>query len=207
VSTWIKLHDNFWRHPKVLAAGEDAGTLYVQGLCYCSDGLTDGRIPTAALRTLTAKKDARTLARILVREGLWIETPHGWEVHGYLEIQRSREQVERERERWRTSKAKSRGPRESPRGNPSGSPRHVPPSETEAETDNPTPTPPPLSLVTDPNGYCLVQRDTWRPGDDGKYQLAETETYCHGNPHPRIDPSQLDHLRATRAQTFGGPDA
>jgi hypothetical protein len=102
VTTWIKLHDNFWRNPKVLAAGEDAGTLYIQGLCYCSDSLTDGEIPTAALRTLTIKKDARTLARILVREGLWAETSHGWAVHDYLEVQRSRAQIEAEREKSRT---------------------------------------------------------------------------------------------------------
>lgn len=110
MTTWIKLHNNFFRNPKVLAAGEDAALLYIQGLVYCSDSLTDGAIPTPALRTLTTKKDARTLARALVREGLWVETATGWAVHDYLKVQRSRADVEQHRERAARRQALHRNP-------------------------------------------------------------------------------------------------
>lgn len=148
MSTWIKLHDNFWENPKVLAAGEDAALLYIQGLSYCSRNLTDGLIPTPALRNLTAKKDARTLARILVREGLWLETATGWQVHDYLKVQRSREQVEGERERGRERQAKSRS-RNAVTAPVTRAVSHadVTPSVTRPETDtetDPLPSPSPV---------------------------------------------------------------
>jgi hypothetical protein len=188
VSTWIKLHDNLWENPKIIAAGEDAALLYVQGLSYCSRNLTDGRILTAALRNLTAKKEARTLARVLVREGLWIETANGWEVHDYLQHQRSREQVEREREKARIRAAASRGVRTNS-GRTSAARTgtvRVPETETETETDNPTPTPPPPEIVT--------QQDLpskWR----GPIRPCDV-----------IDPCQVEAARRVREETFGLPD-
>lgn len=196
MSTWIKLHDNFWRNPKILAAGEDAGTLYVQGLCYCSDGLTDGRIPTAALRTLTAKKDARTLARILVREGLWIETPTGWEVHDYLSVQRSRAQVESERQKARDRKARSRsGHAVTPPVTDGGSHAHVTQPETKPETDNPTPTPPPENDVT----RSLIPLPTLDPITEALAAQQER------GGHATIDPAQVHELRAVRDSVFTPP--
>jgi hypothetical protein len=197
VSTWIKLHDNFATNLKVLAAGEDAAWLYVCGLLYCSANLTDGIIPTPALRTLTAKKDAKTLARILVREGLWIETGTGWEVHDYLGVQRSKAQIMAQRERARDRKAKSRT---SHAVTPPVTDAEVRVPEVETETDNPTPTPPPLSLVTiAPCPDC---------GGDHDSPLCDDQMAAAVQMQLRtIDPSQLDHLRATRAQNFGGPHA
>jgi hypothetical protein len=183
VSTWIKLHDNFATNLKVLAAGEDAAWLYVCGLLYCSANLTDGIIPTPALRTLTAKKDARTLARILVREGLWVETSQGWEVHEYLLHQRSKEQIVKEREGTRNRVAAYRERKRNGVGN-----GHVTAPETEAETDNPTPTPPPIGVVT----------------IDDPPEILTTEYAFHGK--PSIDPCQVEALRRAREETFGLPD-
>jgi hypothetical protein len=142
LTTWIKLHDNFWENPKVLAAGEDAALLYIQGLSYCSRNLTDGSIPTPALRNLTAKRDAKTLVRVLVREGLWSETATGWQVHDYLKVQRSREQVEAEREKARERQRKARVTASSRRdsGRTSGEVTpavRVPDTETDTETETP----------------------------------------------------------------------
>lgn len=184
MTTWIKLHDNFWENPKVLAAGEDAALLYVQGLSYCSRNLTDGAIPTPALRNLTAKREAKTLARILTREGLWSETATGWQVHDYLKVQRSREQVEAEREKARTRKAKSRsGHTVTP--TVTDAPCHAdvtqPDTDTDTETDNYPPTPLPVS-----------ERD-------------------HGEPPQRIPPEftalAIDSVSMIRAQHFGLPDS
>lgn len=146
MSTWIKLDDNFFRNPKALASGDDAALLYVQGLCYCSDSLTDGHIPTAALRLISGHRSARSLARILVREGLWTETASGWEVHDYLKHQRSRAQIEAEREanRARASRYRSRVSNAVTNGARNG---EVTPPETDTDTDNPTPTPPPAAVT------------------------------------------------------------
>jgi hypothetical protein len=200
VSTWIKLHDNFWENPKVINAGEDAALLYVQGLSYCSRNLTDGAILTGALRYLTARKDARTLARILVREGLWTETPTGWLVHDYLKHQRSRAQIEAEREKARIRAAASRGVRANSGRTSSERSQTVRKPETDTETDNPTPTPPPLSLVTiAPCPDC---------GGDHDSPLCDAQMAAAVQMQLRtIDPSQLDHLRATRDKNFGGPHA
>lgn len=132
MSTWIKLHDNFATNLKVLAAGEDAAWLYVCGLLYCSANLTDGFIPTPALRQLTAKRDVKHLAKVLTREGLWTETAHGWEVHDYLKVQRSRAQVEDEREKTRNRVARSRSRNAVTNAVSTG---EVTPPEAEAETE------------------------------------------------------------------------
>jgi hypothetical protein len=183
VSTWIKLHDNLFENPKILAAGDDAALLYIQGLLYCSRNLTDGRIPTPALRMLTARKDARTLARILVREGLWIETATGWEVHEYLLHQRSKATILKEREGTRNRVAAFRERKRNGGGN---GPVTKAETETEAETDNPTPTPPPPNCVTHP----IIR--------------GETEALVAGAGRPRktIDPSQVSELRAVRGAVF-----
>jgi hypothetical protein len=202
VSTWIKLHDNLWENPKIIAAGEDAALLYVQGLSYCSRNLTDGRILTAALRNLTAKKEARTLARVLVREGLWIETASGWEVHDYLLHQRSREQVEREREKARIRAAASRGVRANSGRTSAARTGTVRVPETETETDNPTPTPPPLSVVT--CGLCGHDPEDHRGSDAGPMTICPPRT---GNNWGKvIDPCQVEALRRARDETFGLPD-
>jgi hypothetical protein len=155
LTTWIKLHDNFWENPKVLAAGEDAALLYIQGLSYCSRNLTDGAIPTPALRNLTAKREAKTLARVLVREGLWIETATGWQVHDYLKVQRSREQVEAEREKARERQRRSRVTASSRRDSDRTSREvtgtvRVP--ETDTETDT-YPLPPPDTFAVTADDY------------------------------------------------------
>lgn len=96
--TWVKLDDSFPNHPKVLAAGENAAWLYVCGLCYCSQHLTDGFIPAAALSRLTSLSGVRKLAQRLVEVGLWLSAPGGWHVHDYDAHQRTRAQVEAERD-------------------------------------------------------------------------------------------------------------
>jgi len=135
----VKLHDNFATHLKVLAAGEDAAWLFVSGLLFCSANETDGRIPTSALRMLTAKKDAKTLARILVREGMWEETSTGWLVHDYLQYQRSKAQIEADREanRKRVAKHRSKGITATITNG------HVTEPDTEVDTDTEKPPLPP----------------------------------------------------------------
>lgn len=94
--SWVKVDDQFFRHPKVLAAGRDARDLYLVGLCYCAQGLTDGFIPSQALRVLAAEAEIDTgpaSAARLVETGLWEPTEGGYTVHDYHEYQPTKERV------------------------------------------------------------------------------------------------------------------
>lgn len=106
--TWLKLADTFTDHPKVVAAGDQAAWLYIAGLCYCSRHLTDGQIPADAVRRLTGLPSPQKYARKLVEVGLWDETHSGYAVHDYTAHQRSRNDVEEQRERTRVRVQKHR---------------------------------------------------------------------------------------------------
>ncbi len=111
--TWAKFCDGFLDHPKVLRAGEDAANLFMRGCIWCSKHLTDGAIPREALRALTIRRDAPTLAARLVSVNLWESTPDGWQVHDWRDHNPTRESVEGKREKtrekvaaWREKRAK-----------------------------------------------------------------------------------------------------
>jgi len=94
--SWVKIDDQFFRHPKVLAAGRDARDLYLVGLTYCAQSLTDGFIPGAAMRVLAAEAEIETgpaSAARLIAVGLWEVVEGGYAVHNYLEYQPSKERV------------------------------------------------------------------------------------------------------------------
>lgn len=110
---WIKLDDGFYRHPKVVRAGRDGRDLFIAGLCWCSSQLTDGHIPAAMLPALSFDAgvpvdEAAIAADRLVEVGLWEHEPEGWVVHDYVDHQRTREQVEHDREQARERQARRR---------------------------------------------------------------------------------------------------
>lgn len=80
---WIKVEASVRTHEKFLAAGPAACWLWLCGLAYCQEGLTDGFIPFAALTHLGVKAPNALKAK-LVTVGLWHEVAAGWQVHGYL---------------------------------------------------------------------------------------------------------------------------
>lgn len=106
--TWVKLDDRFAGNPKVIAAGPEPMWLYVAGLCWCAQNLTDGRIPKAVLPILSTVKRPPACAQRLVEVGLWIDDGDGYEVHDYLEFQPSKAKVEAEREAAKERQRKSR---------------------------------------------------------------------------------------------------
>ncbi len=96
--TWVKLDDQFFRHPKARSAGKDGRLLYVTGLAYCTANLTDGLIHQDALPLVAAEAEVRPgTARRLVEVGLWEEVDGGYQVHDYLDYQPSAEKVRAER--------------------------------------------------------------------------------------------------------------
>ena len=97
--SWFPLEETITDHPKILQVGHKGFALYVAGLCYASKHLTNGFILTPAVSSLLPDLRAQVakVAVGLVNAGLWEETSGGYQVHDYLDYQRSREQVEARR--------------------------------------------------------------------------------------------------------------
>lgn len=105
---WVKLDDALMDNPKVLAAGGDATLLWLASIMWSSRNLTDGHVPEAIVTRLTDRKNASALAKKLVEVGLWDKATDGYVVHDYLDHQRSREEIEADREKTALRVAKHR---------------------------------------------------------------------------------------------------
>lgn len=103
--TYIRLEDGFFRNPKARRLGKDGRALYLAGLCHCSAQMTDGHIDKHVLPIVLLEADVKpTAVTVLVENGAWTDEGDHYRIHDYLSHQRSKEQVERERERWRRNK-------------------------------------------------------------------------------------------------------
>lgn len=106
--TWVKLDDTFPDHPKVIAVGPDAAWLYTCALCYASRHLTDGFIPRDVVPRLTTLKRPDRLAARLVEEEMFEPGEKGWWIHNYERKQRTKAQVESERDAARSRQKRHR---------------------------------------------------------------------------------------------------
>lgn len=79
-------------HDKFLTAGPAAAWLWLCGIGYCQDGLTDGFIPASAIDFLGVKRPLPLVQR-LVEVRLWDAVDGGWRVHDYLEHNKSGDEV------------------------------------------------------------------------------------------------------------------
>lgn len=104
---WFNVDDGFWSHPKVLELPSEAIALWVRAGSYCAKHLTDGQVKPGVLRILGGDRDSATE---LVLAGLWTwdETTGCWWFHDWSKYQRSKEQVEAEREATKRRVAISR---------------------------------------------------------------------------------------------------
>lgn len=99
---YIQVEASVRTHKKFLKAGPAASWLWLCGMGYCQDGLTDGFIPFEAIDYLGVKPAiARKLKSILVAEKLWDEAPGGWRVHDYLAHNRKATEIRATKERRR----------------------------------------------------------------------------------------------------------
>lgn len=101
---WIKVESSVSRNRKFVKAGPAASWLWVCGLAYCQEGLTDGFIPTEALDFLGVKH-ARRLSLQLVLAHLWDVADGGWRVHDYLGHNKPASDVRRLQDERRTAGA------------------------------------------------------------------------------------------------------
>ncbi len=127
---YIRLGVDLLDHPKALGLDGLSFSLYVGGMAYAARHLTDGFIPTKAVRMslipstwwLDADQDptrdlptndqratkGRRAIRHLTTSGLWERVDGGYQIHNYLAWQRSRSQVENDREKTRKRVARHR---------------------------------------------------------------------------------------------------
>lgn len=89
--TWVKLEDGMPEHRKVAGLTDGAFRMNVEAICYCSRQLTDGHVPAAVAKRMH-RRSAPLIAELIAAE-LWHETSGGYEVHDYLEWNRSREEA------------------------------------------------------------------------------------------------------------------
>lgn len=111
---WFKLDSAFTEHKKFLFVGPNASYLHIAAIAWCSRNMTDGLIPHGQVDRLvnwtgvSEYNPARetedyvaayrifpyALAERLVAVGLWEDAEDGYQVHDYLEWQRSAEEWE-----------------------------------------------------------------------------------------------------------------
>jgi hypothetical protein len=109
---WVRLDDRFPSHRKIRLLSHQAFRLYVSGLCYASENLTDGRIPASELRIVADVRSGKSAAKELVERGLWRDNPDGgWIIHDYHDYNPTADQVRADRAarterqaRWRAGK-------------------------------------------------------------------------------------------------------
>jgi hypothetical protein len=89
---YVQVDCSVARNRKLVKAGPAPSWLWLCGLCYCQEGQTDGFIPTEALPYLGVK-NAKQLSFHLEQAGLWDVVPGGWQVHDYLEKNKSAEEI------------------------------------------------------------------------------------------------------------------
>jgi len=92
MSGWIRVDTRFTTHPKVIDIGPLGEALWLRGLCYAGEHLTDGFVPAGFIRRMN-DLDGVDIAETLVAAGLWTHAPNGYQIHEYLNWQRSREEA------------------------------------------------------------------------------------------------------------------
>lgn len=104
--SWVRIHDGAMSHPKIvgLIDWRNPFCVWVWGLSYCQQHLTDGRITKAAL----PNKDAVKTAQRLVSLALWHQDGEYFRVHDYLDWNNSRDVISEKRSQARDRARSSR---------------------------------------------------------------------------------------------------
>lgn len=128
---WVRFDDKFPRHRKLRRLSDAAFRLHVSAIHWCSEHLTDGRIPDDELELVSDVKSPRRVVGELEKE-LWERTADSWLIHDYLDYQPSASKVRSEREakkerqdRWK-SRRNGSSPDASPVGSEDASGEHAP---------------------------------------------------------------------------------
>lgn len=105
---WVKLDCKFPMNKAVRRLSSDAFRWYIYALCYCGEHLTDGRLDSMDVETITAcmRVPESAFAEVLASDLLRETDPWQYEIVGYTETQTSRDFVEKRRADDRERKAR-----------------------------------------------------------------------------------------------------
>ena len=90
--SWVRLDDSLLDHPKLLGLSDRALAAWVRGLVWSSRQLTDGYVPSVALRVIAPRATITTTSE-LVDAHLWETRNGGYQIHDYLDYQPGSEEV------------------------------------------------------------------------------------------------------------------
>jgi hypothetical protein len=99
--TWVNLDDQMAEHPKIVGLSDGAFRLHISAIMYANRFLTDGVIAFDAVARLTPRFKKTYLDELLLRQ-IWTErntngTGRSFEIHDYLDWNKSRADVEKRR--------------------------------------------------------------------------------------------------------------
>ena len=106
---YARLSNGLWRNTKIRKiARKDPQALadWIMAISFCSDKLSDGHL-TEDDMLFSLGFDEESIGR-LVGLGLLDQDDDGWTIHGYLDLQNSKADVEKSKEAARQRKARSR---------------------------------------------------------------------------------------------------
>lgn len=108
---YLNMDDNFADHPKIDVLSDGAFRLHVAGLCYCARNTTDGIVEKLRVPRLTRTYKPAFLKELLA-SNIWVPHGLGYEIHDYLDWNKSREWWDHKREEdakrkaaWRAAQA------------------------------------------------------------------------------------------------------
>lgn len=95
---WVKMSDDYYDNPKLAAAGPLAELLWARSIAWSNRNKQNGKVPRATARSLGAFAEDfgstwQLLAAALETANLWHPIGEGWEIHDYLDYQRSAAQI------------------------------------------------------------------------------------------------------------------
>ncbi len=200
---YAQLDDLFPDHPKVVGLSDAAFRVHLSGIIHCARIMTDGFV----LKRLPAgwHKKAKQAVAELEAAGLWEPVAEGWQIHDYLDWNRSRAEILTHREqtrRQRVDAGKSRAAsaqRVAGRfaGNPAGGPGGDS-AGTRGTSPKPIPNLRSLDLPAD------AGETGWKPTPNG---WTDTQTALvrklqeHDPGWEKLTPSALNKL----SREFGKP--
>lgn len=91
---WFKVDDGWWSHPKTLQLSDGSVSLWTRAGSWACQHLTDGFVPTSAIRTLGGTPK---FAHELVKVGYWETADGGWVFHDWADYQEPSETVKKRR--------------------------------------------------------------------------------------------------------------
>ena len=107
----FRVDDGFPNHPKTVGLPHEAIGVWLLAGCWCARYLTDGYIPTEAMQQITRRRQP---INDLVNRNLLQQIEGGYLFVDWLDYQRSRDQVAKERDAGRERLAKWRAKRQQP---------------------------------------------------------------------------------------------